>query len=273
MNFLRQRFSADCVKNGTGKSGGPNPHLDAVGNGFVQNRHGLSYSKYHCDYSGIDAEQTLFVAMDDPVEIWRLTLRNDTDRVRNLSVFSYLEFSFHQIAMDNQNFQMSLYAAGSRYEDGVIEHDLYYEKTGYQFFTSNFTPDGFDCLRDVFLGPYRTERNPIAAENGKCSGGYEKGGNHCGSLQKNLTLQTVAGCCYVSQWHLSKLLNRYAEKSFYDILNAIRIQKAKELLSDPKLKIGEIGEMVGYADTAHFARTFKKLEGMSANEYRNGLKR
>lgn len=36
---------------------------------------------------------------------------------------------------------------------------------------------------------------------------------------------------------------------------------------------GEIGEMVGYADTAHFARIFKKLEGMSANEYRDGLKR
>lgn len=88
---------------------------------------------------------------------------------------------------------------------------------------------------------------------------------------EKLTLQAVADCCYVSQWHLSKLLNRYAEKSFYDILNSIRIQKAKELLADPSLRIGDIGEMVGYSDTAHFARTFKKLEGMSANEYRNTL--
>ena len=92
------------------------------------------------------------------------------------------------------------------------------------------------------------------------------------NYSQKLTLQAVADCCYVSQWHLSKLLNRYAEKSFYDILNAIRIQKAKELLADPRLKIGEIGEMVGYADTAHFARTFKKLEGMSANEYRNTIR-
>lgn len=92
------------------------------------------------------------------------------------------------------------------------------------------------------------------------------------NYDQKLTLQAVADQCYVSQWHLSKLLNRYAEKSFYDILNAIRIQKAKELLVDPSLKIGQIGEMVGYADTAHFARTFKKLEGMSANEYRNTLK-
>ncbi|HIT34165.1 MAG TPA: N,N'-diacetylchitobiose phosphorylase [Candidatus Faecousia intestinigallinarum] len=152
-------------------------------------RHGLSYSKYHCDYSGIDAWQTLFVAMDDPVEIWKVTLRNDTDRVRRLSVFSYLEFSFHQIAMDNQNFQMSLYAAGSRYEDGVIEHDLYYEEKGYQFFTADFAPDGFDCRRDSFLGAYRTERNPMAVETGECSGSFEKGGNHCGCLKKDLTLQ------------------------------------------------------------------------------------
>ncbi len=49
---------------------------------------------------------------------------------------------------------------------------------------------------------------------------------------------------------------------------------ARELsaMSD-QAEAGEIGEMVGYADTAHFARIFKKLEGMSANEYRNGLKR
>ena len=92
------------------------------------------------------------------------------------------------------------------------------------------------------------------------------------NYDQKLTLQAVADRCYVSQWHLSKLLNRYAEKSFYDILNAIRIQKAKELLVDPSLKIGQIGEMVGYADTAHFARTFKKLEGMSANEYRNTIR-
>ena len=152
-------------------------------------RHGLSYVKYHCDYSGIDAEQKLYVAMDDPVEIWDVTLRNDSGRPRKLSVYSYLEFSFHHVAMDNQNFQMSLYAAGSRYEDGVIEHDLYYEEDGYQFFTSDFTPDGFDCLRDAFIGPYRTERNPIAVETGHCGGSFEKGGNHCGCLKKTLELQ------------------------------------------------------------------------------------
>lgn len=151
-------------------------------------RHGLSYVKYLSDYSDIAAEQTLFVAMDDPVEFWDLRLRNDSGRPRRLSVFSYLEFSFHQIDMDNRNFQMSLYAAGSRYEDGIIEHDLYYEEKGYQFFTADFEPDGFDCLRDRFIGPYRTERNPLAVESGECGSSFEKGGNHCGCLKKTLLL-------------------------------------------------------------------------------------
>ena len=152
-------------------------------------RHGLSYSKYLCDYRGIHAEQTLFVAEDDPVEIWNVVIRNDSNRVRNLSAYSYCEFSFHQIDMDNRNFQMSLYAAGSRYVDGVIEHDLYYEEDGYQFFTSSFEPDGYDCLRDAFIGAYHTERNPAAVERGVCSGSAELGGNHCGALHKLLTLQ------------------------------------------------------------------------------------
>ena len=90
--------------------------------------------------------------------------------------------------------------------------------------------------------------------------------------QEKLTLQEVADKCYVSQWHLSKLLNKYMEMSFYDILNSIRIENAKRLLEDPGLKIGQIGEMVGYADAAHFTRTFKKLEGINANEYRNRMR-
>ena len=88
---------------------------------------------------------------------------------------------------------------------------------------------------------------------------------------EKLTLQEVADACYVSQWHLSKLLNRHTGKSFYDILHSLRIRAARKLLEDPSLRIGDVCERVGYADTAHFARVFKKMVGMSANEYRNSL--
>lgn len=88
-------------------------------------------------------------------------------------------------------------------------------------------------------------------------------------FSEKLTLQDVADQCYVSQWHLSKLLNKHTEKNFYDLLNSIRIAEAKRLLADPGRTIGDVGEQVGYTDAGHFARTFKKIEGVSANEYRN----
>ena len=151
-------------------------------------RHGLSYSKYRCEYNGIAVQQTVFIPLGEPVELWDVTLKNLMDRPRRLSVYSYLEFSFHQIDMDNQNFQMSLYAAGSDYADGIVEYDLHYEEDGWQWFSADFEPDGFDCLRDAFLGPYRGERSPLAVERGNCSGSSGTTGNHCAALQKKLEL-------------------------------------------------------------------------------------
>lgn len=86
---------------------------------------------------------------------------------------------------------------------------------------------------------------------------------------QKLTLSEVAEKTYVSQWHLSKLLNRHTGQSFSDILNHVRIEHAKGLLKDPSLRIGDISEQVGFLDLAHFSRVFKKQEGVSANEYRN----
>lgn len=154
-----------------------------------QCRHGMSYSVYECEYDHIKAKQTLVVPMEDPVELWDVVIKNEDEKERTLSVFSYCEFSYHQIPIDNQNFQMSLYCAGSHYEDQVIEYDLFYEEFGYQYFTSNIEADSYDCLRDEFLGKYRTENNPIAVERGYCSNSEELGNNHCGSLQKKIVLK------------------------------------------------------------------------------------
>jgi len=86
-----------------------------------------------------------------------------------------------------------------------------------------------------------------------------------------ITLCEVAEKTYVSQWHLSKLLNRTMEQNFSEILNSIRIKEAQKLLHEPSLRIGDIAEMVGFVDMAHFSRVFKKNIGISANEYRNTI--
>lgn len=88
---------------------------------------------------------------------------------------------------------------------------------------------------------------------------------------EKLTLTEVAEKTYVSQWYLSKLLNKYTDKSFCDLLNQTRIKKAEKLLLDPSLKIYEVSEMLGFNDVTHFSRIFKKVEQMSPNEYRNAI--
>ncbi|MEW6754991.1 MAG: N,N'-diacetylchitobiose phosphorylase [Candidatus Latescibacterota bacterium] len=151
-------------------------------------RHGLSYSRFCCDYAGIHAAQLLFIPVDEDVELWDVVVRNDSGRPRRLSVFSYLEWSFQHVEIDNQNFQMSLYASGSNWADGIIEYDFFYEPWTYHFLASSFEPDSYDCVRDAFLGPYRTEDNPLAVERGQCSNSTELGGNHCGALHKRIEL-------------------------------------------------------------------------------------
>ena len=94
-------------------------------------------------------------------------------------------------------------------------------------------------------------------------------------IEKNyaqkLTLCDVAEKTYVSQWHLSKLLSKHTGQGFSELLNHVRIEHAKELLSDSSLRVGDVAEQVGFSDLAHFSRVFKKQEGVSANEYRNSI--
>lgn len=153
-----------------------------------QVRHGLSYSRFACDYQGLEAEQVLFIPVSDDVELWDVRIKNTSGRPRRISVFSYVEFSFHHIEIDNQNLQMSLYASGSNYQDGIIEYDFFYEPWTFHYLASSFTPDSYDCVRDRFLGDYHTETNPLAVERGACSGSSELGGNSCGALHKRLSL-------------------------------------------------------------------------------------
>ena len=89
--------------------------------------------------------------------------------------------------------------------------------------------------------------------------------------REHLTLQMVADSVFVSPWHLSKLLNGQGS-GFSDILNGIRIRKAKELMTDPSLRISDIAEEAGFTDMAHFSRIFRKMTGKSPNEYRNEMR-
>jgi len=123
---------------------------------------------------------------------------------------------------------------------------------------------------------------PGAAEEKKESEEEQQDGNPANSFivrsalkyievhyAEKLTLTELAEKTYVSQWYLSKLLNKYTDKSFCDLLNQTRIKKAEKLLKDPSLKIHEVSDMLGFNDVTHFSKIFKKIEQVSPNEYRN----
>ena len=90
---------------------------------------------------------------------------------------------------------------------------------------------------------------------------------HC---TEHISLSDVADGVYVSQWHLSKLINRHTNQSFFDLLGSMRIERAKQLLQDPAMRVHEVAEQVGYSDVAHFSKSFKRFTGMTPGEYRDG---
>jgi N,N'-diacetylchitobiose phosphorylase len=150
--------------------------------------HGLGYSRFESSYRGIEATQTIFVPLDDAAEVWDVRVTNTGETPRTLTLATYVEFSFHTITIDNQNLQMSLYASGSSYADGIIEYDFHYEPWTAHYFAASQAPDSYDSLRDSFLGPYRTESNPIGVERGHGSNRSATTQNHCGSLFHRVTL-------------------------------------------------------------------------------------
>ncbi|MBQ7887634.1 MAG: response regulator [Clostridia bacterium] len=92
---------------------------------------------------------------------------------------------------------------------------------------------------------------------------------HC---TQKLTLGDVADHVYVSQWHLSKLINRHMAQSFLDILAGMRIERAKQLLRDPSMRVHEVAQEAGFTDVAHFSKSFKRIVGKTPGEYRAELK-
>lgn len=85
----------------------------------------------------------------------------------------------------------------------------------------------------------------------------------------SISLDLVAEKVKKNAAYLSKLFKRETGYNFSDYITQKRIEKSKELLLDPSLKIYHIAEMMGYADVSNFIKVFKKNCGVSPNEYRN----
>lgn len=83
-----------------------------------------------------------------------------------------------------------------------------------------------------------------------------------------LSLQMVADHVKLSVPYLSQVFKQSTGISFSQYLIQTRMEKAKQLLSDPDCKTCEIPEHIGYTDYPHFTKSFKKFFGTSPREFR-----
>lgn len=86
-----------------------------------------------------------------------------------------------------------------------------------------------------------------------------------------LSLGRVAKAANVSSYYLCKLFKKIAGISFTEYVTRLRIEKSKNLLLNPNLRISEIAFEVGFQSLTHFNRVFKKILGRSPTQYRAQL--
>ncbi|GLX66176.1 response regulator transcription factor [Paenibacillus glycanilyticus] len=86
-----------------------------------------------------------------------------------------------------------------------------------------------------------------------------------------LTLKSLGLQFHIHPNYLGQLFHKQTGDTFTDYLNKHRIDKAKELLADSRLKVNEIARQVGYWETGYFYKQFKKHVGMVPGDFKELL--
>ena len=158
--------------------------------GAYECRHGLSYTGIRTRHRGIATETTYFVPLDERVEVWRLRVKNAGRGTRRLGVFSYAEFCLWDAVNDMTDFQYNLNIGQTTFRANTVYHVTNYHahQPCYAWFWCSRKAASWDGLRQAFIGPYRSEANPLALERGTCSNTPAAGWAPCASLHVELEL-------------------------------------------------------------------------------------
>ncbi|WP_424976684.1 helix-turn-helix domain-containing protein [Dinoroseobacter sp. S124A] len=87
-----------------------------------------------------------------------------------------------------------------------------------------------------------------------------------------LTLKTLSEATAIPPMHLSEVLNTEIGQSFFDYVNAHRIEAACSLLAESELGVLEISEAVGYNSKSTFNANFKRITDKTPTEWRRALR-
>ena len=153
-------------------------------------RHGIGYSRFTGAKNDVEASVLTFVPVDDNCEISQVKLTNNSNAVKNISLFSYVEWCLWNADDDSRNFQRNLSTGEVEVVGSTIYHKTEYRerRNHYAVYSVNTKVDGFDTSRDAFLGAYRGANNPEVVENGKATNSMASGWYPIASHQINVSL-------------------------------------------------------------------------------------
>jgi cellobiose phosphorylase len=156
-------------------------------------RHGAGYTRISSRYRGIGASILYFVPPNPPhaecpLELHVLRLKNKSESVKRLRVWTYEELSYWDAPMDLTNMDWGQQIVSSSYRNGIILTGVQFRPTK-TFFASNIPPEGYDTCREVFIGAYNDLSKPQAVVNGRSGYSRASRGNNIASLNHFLELK------------------------------------------------------------------------------------
>ncbi|MBP5266782.1 MAG: glycosyl transferase [Lachnospiraceae bacterium] len=195
-------------------------------------RHGLGYSVITGSKNGVEAKLEAFVPVGDSCEINRITLTNDSDEVKNLDLFSMVEFCLWNAEDDSTNFQRNFSTGEVEVIGSTIYHKTEYRerRNHYAVYSVNKPIEGFDTSRDAFVGVYNGFANPEAVLEGKSRNSVAHGWALVGSHHLKVTL--APGACEDFVFVLGYCENPVDEK--FEAPGIINKKPANELLAKYK---------------------------------------
>ena len=153
-------------------------------------RHGLGYTTIEGKLGSIASTQEMLVPQGDNCLLLRLTVKNEGDTPKKLTVFPYVEFCLWDAMDDSSNFQRNFSTGEVEVTNRAIYHKTEYRerRDHYAFLWSSIPFDGFDTARDAFVGVYGGPQMPQAVKNGKCTGSLAHGWAPVGAMEFDLEL-------------------------------------------------------------------------------------
>lgn len=130
-------------------------------------RHGLGYSIFESEKNNLKATLTCFVPLKDLCEINMLTLKNNSNEPKEITLHGMIEWCLWNAVDDQTNFQRNYNIGEVEIEDNALYHKTEYRerRNHYAYFYSNIKHDGFDTDLDTFLGLYNSYDTPSAVTN------------------------------------------------------------------------------------------------------------